>query len=145
MDISAQVLPMAALFRGRRKDPKTAQFHLLQKVGGDDRQTPQAVLDAPFEIDGGGFVKIPRGDRDVADPVAVIDGLSQELRIEDEIVRIAAIADVLQDRTPIDAKAGMKIAQVLTQGDVLDPRQEAIAEVLIEGHAACERLLPGPD
>src|SRR5438105_2404420 len=102
----------------------------VEPVEADDAERGQAVAQAALEVDAAGFGEIPNGYRYVAEPEAEPHGLDEELRVENEVVRVALEGHALKDLPPEDAEAAVEVAQVLAQGDVFARGQESVADVL---------------
>jgi len=71
--------------------------------------------------------------------------LHQELAVEDEVVRVPVPGDRLEHLPGVEPVSGMELAQVLSEGDVLEDGEEPVREVLVARHAAGEGLAPGAD
>src|SRR5262245_2546941 len=113
----------------------------VQPVQTDRPQRPQAVAHAPPEIDTTRLLEVAYRHRHVAQAEPEPHRLYQELSVEDEVVGVLLEGNALQHRAAIDAEAAVEIAKVLTQGEVLDRRQEAVGKVLPRRHPALERLV----
>src|SRR5262249_55402651 len=96
---------------------------------------------APPEIDTTRLLEVAYRHRHVAQAEPEPHRLYQELSVEDEVVGVLLEGNALQHRAAIDAEAAVEIAKVLTQGEVLDRRQEAVGKVLPRRHPALERLV----
>src|SRR5262249_44391561 len=110
--------------------------------GGDRGDT---VAHTPAERDARGIRGVAYRHGHVAESIAEVDALNEELRVEDEIVRVHQEWDRLEHLAPVAAQPAVKVAQVLSERDVLEDRQPAICDVLPDWHAALERLTPGTD
>ena len=59
-----------------------------------------------------------------------------------EIVRVELERDLLERRNRVHAVTGMELAQRGAEHPVLEPAQDAIAEKLVERHAAAQGAGP---
>src|SRR5262249_36189378 len=117
--LGATWLAETTLIGGRHglelKELRAADMEAIEPVDGHGTQGGKSVANAPLEIDAACFREITDGHGDIAQPKTATGCLHQELRIEDEIIRVALVPDPLQDLAPVDAEAAVKIAQVLAQ------------------------------
>src|SRR5262249_27193424 len=97
------------------------------------------------EVDRRGLGEVSRRDGNVAEPEAMVDRLGQELRVKHEIIGIFPVRNGLKHLPPVDTKPRMKIAQILAEHGVFDYCQHAVGDVLVDWHAAVERLAPRAD
>ena len=106
------------------------------------RKCENAVSATTFEIDARGFLEITHGHGHIAETKTEVNGLDQELRIEDEVVGISLERHRFEHLTAIDSEARVKIAEVLAQGEVLEACQSTVGDILPRRHAASQGFAP---
>ena len=68
------------------------------------------------------------------------DDLGDQLLVEDEVVAVEPVRDRLEEPPRVGPQARVVLGQAETEGDVLEDRQEAVADVLPARHAAGQRV-----
>ena len=86
------------------EERRVSNGEAIQPVSGHGAQRADAVPHTPVEIDAAGLGEIPYGHWDVAQAEAEPNGLDEQLRVEDEIIRVPLERDPFQDLTAIDPK-----------------------------------------
>src|SRR5579883_636826 len=114
--------------REERGLPKPQAIH---PVNCEGPQRPETVPHAPLEVDAARLGKVTHRYRDIAQAEAEANSLDQQLRIEDEVIRVSFKWNAFQHRTAIDSETAVEITEVLSQRDVLDSGQEPVAQVLV--------------
>src|SRR5688500_3925462 len=122
--------PRVAPASGQLRRP--AKAGAVEQVAEHDSQRRQPVDDAAPKVDGARLLEVPRRDADLADPSAHArgDDLRDELLVEHEVVAVQAVRDRLEKVTRVRSQPRVILAEPQPEGDVLDERQEAVADVL---------------
>src|SRR5947209_1680301 len=108
----------------------------MQPKPSNQTERAEPVLQAVLEIDTAGAGEIANRDGNVAEPEAEVDRLDQKLGVENEVVGVALKRNALEDGAAINTEATVKIAQILTQREILHSSQKPVAEVLVQRHPA---------
>ena len=82
-----------------------------------------------------GLLEVAGARRDLGDPEAEVRGLHQQLGVEDEVDRVAQERDRQQELAAVGAVAGVQVGELGAQDPVLDRRQRAVGDPLVERHA----------
>jgi len=98
--------------------------HVLGHVGG-----------VGHALDVADLVPVVGGDRDLGDPHARVVQLDDDLGVEVEAVRVLLERDPLEGVHRVGPVAGVEFAELGTECGVLEPRQDPVAQELVERHA----------
>src|SRR5580658_684640 len=79
--------------------------------GGEDSE---AILHAATEIDGRCFLEVLGGAGDFADAIAEVNGLRQNLIVEDEVIRVLQQRKIQEDLPAESPEAGVILGQLCT-------------------------------
>src|SRR5437879_2168911 len=93
------------------EQPALPHAQSIEPVLADSGQRLQAVAGALAEVDLAGLVEVADRHRDVAEPEAEVHRLHQELRVEDEVVRVAFEGVGFEDGAAVDAEARVELAE----------------------------------
>src|SRR5213593_989387 len=123
-----------------------SQPQAVEHVAADDAQRREAIDDAAPEADRAGLLEVTGRDGDLADPIAHTRGhhLRDQLLVEHEVVAVAVIGDRLEEAAAVGAQAGVEFGQAETEREILDAREESVADVLPPGHATRKRVAEEP-
>src|SRR5439155_532693 len=112
------------------EDRVTPETDAVEEEGADHQERAETVDDAAREPDRRRFRHVADRYRDLADLESGVDRRHQELGIEDEVVREPRPRQPLEDLATVSAQPGMEIREVLPEQQVLDEREQAVAEIL---------------
>ncbi len=110
-----------------------AEAGLLHAVGDDVLGHVGGISEA---VDVADLVAVVGGDGDLGDVQAGIVQLDDDLGVEVEPVRVALEGDLLQGVDRVGAVSRVELGQLGPEGGVLEPREDPVAHVLVEGHPA---------
>ena len=73
------------------------------------------------------------------------DGLCEEFGVEDEVVGIFMIRYFFEDFSVVSSKAGVEIAEILSEANVLQGGEKTVTDIFIDGHPAFEGFVACSD
>src|SRR6201999_3709845 len=99
-----------------------------------------AILDAAAEVDGGGLGKILGGAAHFPDGEMIPKDLGQHLVVEDKVIGVGLQGQALEELAGEGAVAGVVLGELGPEEQVLRGSEEAIGDVLPDGHAALQSI-----
>ena len=110
-----------------------AEAHLVGAVAEDVTGDVPGVAETVHVAD---LVAVVGGDRDLDDALPGLEQLHDDLRVEVEVVVVAVEGEVPQGGDRVGPVARVPLRERRAGGDVLDPGEDLVADVLVERHAA---------
>lgn len=115
------------------------QAPFLQAILDGRPKHAEAIFETAAEIDGGSIGEIFRGACHLRNFIAGIEDLCQHLVVKDKVVGVVVVVDITQHLSRKGPITRMILRKFLVHQDILEERQAAVEEILIEGHAAFAR------
>jgi hypothetical protein len=110
-----------------------AEAHLVQPIPGDVTGDIAGVTQA---VDVADLVAVVGGDGYLGDGAAALVQLQDDLGVEVEAVGVRLERDLVQRAHLVSAIPAVPLAQVHAGDGVLEPGEDAVADIFVEGHAS---------
>ena len=120
------------------KDFEFKQGRFLQEEFNYYRYTSDAVFKTSSEVYRRRFGGITGWYWDIAYAKAMEDSLCEEFGVEDEVVGICVVRYFFDDFSVVSSKAGVEIAEILSEANVLQGGEKTVTDILIDGHTSFE-------